>query len=47
MSRFGREWSLGAKNVSIFPFLCATLYISEWLSFTQLSVKQHGTEKVG
>jgi hypothetical protein len=30
MSRFGREWSLGAKNVSklqIFPFLCAILYI--------------------
>jgi hypothetical protein len=26
MSRFGREWSLGAKNVSVFPFLCATLY---------------------
>jgi hypothetical protein len=29
MSRFGTEWSLGAKNVStlqIFPFLCTTLY---------------------
>jgi hypothetical protein len=28
MSRFGREWSLGAKNVlllQIFPFFCATL----------------------
>jgi hypothetical protein len=39
MSRFGREWILGAKNVSIFPFLCATLYIlleyglKHWYSF--------------
>jgi hypothetical protein len=26
MSKFGRELILGAKNVQIFPFLCATLY---------------------